>query len=63
MCLEITDKFLSYAKYKLCTKNQRHDYVYLSWKKLQKIGKILHFLNDAFQLYYDPFQVNWLVQK
>ena len=32
-------------------------------KNYKKIGKILHFLNDAFQLYYDPFQVNWLVQK
>ena len=21
-----------------------------------------HFLNNAFQSYYDPFQVNWLVQ-
>ena len=26
------------------------------------IEKLQHFLNDAFQSYYDLFQVNWLVQ-
>ena len=36
----------------------------LTAQNLKLFGwKLQHFSNDAFQSYYDPFQVNWLVQN
>ena len=38
--------------------------IFIDSIKLKILGKkSQHFLNDAFQSYYDLFQVNWLVQN